>query len=116
MANIVLTSRGFIEVSLDGYTDFDSRVELGRAIPSGLRIRSIRFNPSALGDDIVVRDGPLGPGIFRMPNCLGDWDVGVEYYGQDVMKGDLGRVMTPYIYGDEMNVAVENGAYITFEY
>lgn len=116
MANIILMSRGFIEVSLDGYTDFDSRVNLASAAPNGIRVRSIRFNPSGLGDDVVVRDGPLGPGVFRMPNCLGDWDVGVEYYGEDVMKGDLGRLMTPYIFGIEMNVLVENGAYIVFEY
>lgn len=116
MANITVISRRFIEVSLDGYTDFDSRVELGRPTPNGILVRSIRFNPSAQGDDIIVRDGPLGPSLFRMPNCLGDWDVGVEYYKGDVAKGDIGRVMTPIIYGNEMNIAIENGAYIVFEY
>ena len=116
MANIVNVSKNFIEVSLDGYTTFDVRVDLPRLAPAGIRVRSIRFNPSALGDDVVARDGDLGPGVFRMPNCLGDWDVGVEYYGEDGPKGIRGQMMTPIIYGNEMNIAVENGAYITFEY
>ena len=66
MALIIVASTNFIELSLDGTTDFDIETDLialGLPLnaPRGLRIRKITFHPSAVGDEVIVRDGQNGP-------------------------------------------------------
>lgn len=119
MALIITASVNFIEIALDGATDFDSEDDLvlyglARNAPSGLRVRKITFVPSAVGDDVVVRDGENGPRIFTALNVLGVYDILKDEYREDGQV-DRGKLMSPYIHANEVNVGVINQAYIIFE-
>ena len=119
MALIIVATNNFIEVSLDGTTDFDAEVDLtgynlARNAPEGLRVRKITFVPSAAGDDAVVRDGENGPRMFSAPDVLGTYDVLKDEYREDGHV-DRGKLVRPYIHANETNVAVENQAYVIFE-
>ena len=119
MALIITATNNFVEVSLDGFTDFDAEVDLvalglARNAPEGLRIRKITFVPSAGGDDVVVRDGENGPSIFSAPDVLGTYDVLKDEYREDGHI-DRGKLMNPYIHANEVNVGFMNLAYVIFE-
>ena len=119
MALIIVGSRNFIEVSLDGFTNFDSETDLvalglARNAPNGLRIRKIVFVPSAALDSVIVRDGQNGPRMFSAIDLLGTWDILKDEYRED-SKVDRGKVVNPYIFANETVVGVENQAYVIFE-
>jgi len=119
MALFIVATNNFIEVSLDGLTDFDSEVDLvGLGLtmnaPNGLRIRKITFVPSAVNDTVYVRDGQNGPRAFSAVDVLGTWDTLKDEYREDG-KIDRGKVMNPYIDGAETVVAIQNQAYVIFE-
>ncbi len=118
MALIIVASANFIEVSLDGATDFDSETDLvalglARNAPNGLRIRKIVFIPSAAQDEVIVRDNQNGPGMFRAIT-LGTYDMLKDEYREDG-KIDRGKLVNPYIHANETVVGVANQAYVLFE-
>lgn len=119
MALIVNASTNFIEIALDGITDFDSEVDLTtygltRNAPDGLRVRKITFVPSSTGDQVVVRDGQNGPAMFSAINVLGDYDVLKDEYKEDG-RVDMGKLVKPYIHANESIVGVINQAFVIFE-
>ena len=119
MALIITATNNFIEISLDGTTDFDAETDLvgyglARNAPSGLRVRKVTFVPSAIGDDVVVRDGENGPRMFSAPDVLGTYDVLKDEYREDGHI-DRGKLVSPYIHANETNVGVENQSYVIFE-
>jgi len=118
MANIITATENFIEVSLDGIEDFDSRTDLtglglAKNAPDGLRVRKVIFYPSAIGDEVVVRDGQNGPGFFRA-EVIDTWDALKDEYREDG-KIDRGKVMSPYIHAIDCTIGVQNQAYVVFE-
>ena len=118
MALIINATERFIEVSLDGTTDFDSALDLTglgllRNAPDGLRVRKITFDPSAVGDEIIVRDGRNGPRMFSA-EVLGTYDKLKDDYREDG-HADRGKLVRPYIHANECVVAIQNQAYVTFE-
>lgn len=119
MALIITATNNFIEVSIDGMTDFDSEADLvgygmARNAPEGLRIRKIIFIPSALNDTVIVRDGQNGPRIFSAIDLLGTWDILKDEYREDGHI-DRGKLVAPYIHANESVVGVVNQAYVIFE-
>jgi len=119
MALIINATNNFIEVSLDGTTDFDAdndlvSLGLSRNAPSGLRIRKITFVPSASGDQVIVRDSENGPIMFAAINVLGTYDVLKDEYREDG-HNDRGKLVSPYIHSNECTVGVANQAYVIFE-
>ena len=118
MALIIVYSTNFIEVSLDGLTDFDAETDLvgfgmARNAPDGLRIMKIVFSPSAVGDIVLVRDGQNGPRMFDA-EALGTYDKLKDEYREDG-KIIRGKVMNPYIHANETVVGIANQSYVTFE-
>lgn len=119
MALFIVSSERFLELSLDGTTDFNSAtdlVDLGmeKNAPDGMRVRKITFIPSAQGDTVVVRDGVGGPRVFSAVHVLGTWDLlKDEYFSND--KKVRGRIMTPFIESDECTVDTPNSAFLIFE-
>ena len=98
MALILNSSGNFIEVSLDGLTDFDCTTDLiGLGMlsnaPDGLRVRKIIFLPSDVG---------------------GTYDKLKDEYRDD-STCDKGKVCKPYIHANETVVSVVNQSYIIFE-
>ncbi|MHA2064960.1 MAG: hypothetical protein ACXABY_11350 [Candidatus Thorarchaeota archaeon] len=118
MALIVTYTNNFIEIALDGSTDFDATADLPSYgvsdAPSGLRIRKIVYVPSAAADQVIVRDGENGPAIFTAINALGTYDVLKDDYREDG-KSDRGKLMIPYIHASEVTVSVVNSAFLIFE-
>lgn len=119
MALIVNFTDNFIEVSLDGTTDFDAISDLvnygiSKNAPGGLRIRKITVIPSAIGDTIIIRDRQNGPRILSAPNLLGTWDVLKDEYRDD-SNVDKGKIMNPYIHANEITIGLVNQAYVVFE-
>ena len=119
MALIIVSSPGFIELSLDGATDFDPEVDLvslgiSRNAPDGLRVRKITFVPSATDDTVIVRDGQNGPRIFSAVEVLGVYDILKDEYRDD-SQVDKGKIMNPYIHFNESVIGVANQAYVIFE-
>lgn len=119
MALFINWNNNFIELSLDGVTDFDSALDLipfglARNAPDGLRIRKIVVIPSAIGDSVVIRDGQNGPRIFSAIDLLGTWDTLKDEYNTDG-KIDRGKIMSPYIHANEINIGIVNQLYIIFE-
>jgi hypothetical protein len=119
MALIIVSSPGFIELSLDGATDFDPEVDLvalgiSKNAPDGLRVRKITFIPSAVDDTVVVRDGQNGPRIFSAVEVLGVYDILKDEYRDD-SRVDKGKIMNPYIHFNETVISVANQAYVIFE-
>lgn len=118
MALIIVSTPRFIEVSLDGATDFDSKTDLAtlglnRNAPSGLRVKKIVFHPSATSDEAIVRDGENGPRIFAA-EVLGTYDKLKDDYKGDHVP-DTGKVMSPFIHANETVVSIVNQAYVVFE-
>ena len=118
MALILNSSGNFIEVSLDGLTDFDCTTDLiGLGMlsnaPDGLRVRKIIFLPSDVGDEVIVRDGQNGPTMFA-GEALGTYDKLKDEYRDD-STCDKGKVCKPYIHANETVVSVVNQSYIVFE-
>lgn len=119
MALIITSTSRFIEISLDGATDFDPEVDLvalglSKNAPDGLRVRKIVWIPSAEGDAVVVRDGQNGPRIFTAIDALGTWDILKDEYRDD-SRVDKGKVMNPYIHFNETVILVANQAYVILE-
>jgi hypothetical protein len=119
MALIIVYSSNFIELSLDGTTDFDPEVDLialgvSKNAPDGLRVRKITFVPSAVDDTVVIRDGQNGPRIFSAVEVLGVYDILKDEYRDDG-RINMGKVMNPYIHFNESVVGVVNEAYVIFE-
>jgi len=119
MALLINTSSNFIEIALDGLTDFDSDLDLiayglARNAPNGLRVRKITFVPSSIGDQVIVRDGQNGPAMFSAINVLGDYDVLKDEYREDG-NVDKGKLVNPYIHANESIVGVVNQAFVIFE-
>ena len=119
MANIIVSSENFLELSLDGVTDFDPEADLMglglRAnIIAGLRIRKITFVPSATDDTVVIRDGQNGPRLFSAVDVLGLYDILKDEYRDD-SQVDKGKKMTPYIDAAECVIDTANAAYVIFE-
>ena len=118
MALIIVSSANFIELSLDGTTDFDITADLiglGLALnaPRGLRIRKITFHPSAVDDVVIVRDGQNGPMMFA-GEALGTYDRLKDEYREDG-KIDRGKLTSPYIHFNETVITLANLAYVVFE-
>ena len=118
MALIPNYSDNFLEISLDGVTDFDCETDLvglgmPKNAPSGLRIRKIVFHPSFRGDILIVRDGENGPMMFG-GEALGTYDRLKEDYREDG-KVDRGKLMSPYIHANECTITTANQAYVVFE-
>jgi len=118
MALIIVASTNFIELSLDGVTDFDIETDLialGLTLnaPRGLRIRKITFHPSAADDIVIVRDGQNGPMMFG-GETLGTYDRLKDEYREDG-KIDRGKLTSPYIHANETVVGLENLAFVVFE-
>ena len=118
MANLLVASQNFLEVSLDGTTDFDPETDLilggmAKNAPNGLRIKRIRFDPSG-ADELIIRDGQNGPAIFRAV-CIDRYDNLIENYHED-SRFDRGKVMNPYIDADEATITVINQASVIFEF
>ena len=118
MALIIVSSDNFIELSLDGVTDFDIETDLialGLPLnaPRGLRIRKITFHPSAVDDVVIVRDGQNGPRMFA-GEALGTYDRMKDDYREDG-KIDRGKLTSPYIHANETVIGVVNQAYVVFE-
>ena len=119
MALIIVGTSNFIEISLDGLTDFDPELDLvglglSKNAPEGLRIRKIVFIPSAADDTVIVRDGQNGPRIFSAIEVLGTWDTLKDDFRDDGHV-DKGKVMNPYIHANESVISVQNQAYVIFE-
>ena len=119
MALIINATNNFLEIALDGFTDFDSEVDLvglglNRNAPNGLRVRKITFVPSAANDQVIVRDGQNGPAMFSAIDVLGTWDVLKDEYREDGHI-DRGKLVTPYIHSNEATVGIENQAFVIFE-
>ena len=119
MALLINFNDSFIEIALDGTTDFDSGVDLtafgmSKNAPEGLRIRKITVVPSAINDSVVIRDGENGPRILSAIDLLGTWDILKDEYREDG-KVDKGKVMHPYIHANECVVGVVNQLYVVFE-
>lgn len=119
MSLIVRATNNFIEVALDGTTNFDAEVDLvnlglSRNASSGLRVRKITFVPSAAGDQVIVRDGENGPAMFSAINALGDYDITKDDYREDGHI-DRGKLVNPYIHANETVVDSVNHAYVVFE-
>ena len=119
MALTITSSANFIELSLDGLTDFDSETDLialGLSLnaPDGLRIRKIIFVPSAVDDTVVVRDGQNGPRIFSAVDVLGTYDTLKDEYREDGHTA-RGKLMNPYIHANECTVSLANLAFVIFE-
>jgi len=119
MALLINASNNFIEIALDGVTDFDSENDLTfyglvRNAPEGLRIRKIVFVPSAAGDQVIVRDGMNGPAMFSAINVLGTYDILKDEYREDGHV-DKGKLVSPYIHANESIVGVVNQAFVIFE-
>ena len=118
MALILNGSANFLEISLDGVIDFDCTADLVALgmrsnAPDGLRVRKIIFIPSAVGDEIIVRDGQNGPRMFDA-ETLGTWDKLKDNFRDDGAV-DKGKVCKPYIHANETVVGVVNQAYVIFE-
>ena len=119
MANIITATNNFIEVSLDGVTDFDTENDLvglglARNAPEGLRVRKIIFVPSAANDSVVVRDGQNGPAMFSAIDVLGTWDLLKDDFREDGLT-DRGKLVSPYIHANECTIFAANQAYVIFE-
>ena len=119
MALLITATNNFIQVSLDGVTDFDSQTDLvdyglARNAPDGLRVRKITFIPSAQDDTVIVRDGQNGPIAFAAIDVLGTYDLLKDEYREDGHI-DRGKVMIPYIHANECTIGSANNAYIVFE-
>jgi len=119
MPLIIVATNNFIEVSLDGLTDFDSTADLiGLGLrmnaPNGFRVRKIIFVPSAANDSVIVRDTQNGPRVFSAIDVLGTYDILKDEYSEDG-KIDRGKLMIPYIHANESVVGVVNQAYVIFE-
>ena len=119
MALLMNASNNFIEIALDGATDFDSDLDLtfyglSRNAPDGLRIRKITFVPSKAGDQVIVRDGMNGPAMFLAINALGTYDILSDEYRE---SGHInkGKLVNPYIHANESIVGVVNQAFVIFE-
>ena len=70
MANTVVVGESFINVTLDGATDFDiASATLGLADGArvnGIRAKSLQFVPAATDNILTVREGSAsGPVIFK---------------------------------------------------
>jgi len=118
MALIIVATNNFIEVSLDGVTDFDAETSLiglglAKNAPSGLRVRKISFFPSAIGDEVIVRDTQNGPRMFDA-EALGTHDKLKDEYREDGHV-DKGKLVNPYIHANECTIGVSNQAYVVFE-
>ena len=117
MALVIVSTARFIEVSLDGATDFDSTTDLttlglARNAPNGLMVKKITFHPSAASDEVIVRDGENGPRVFAA-EVLGTYDLLSDKYKGDTP--DTGKIMKPYIHANETVVDAANQAYVVFE-
>lgn len=119
MANIVNATDRYIEVSLDGVTDFDvitdlAGLGLARNAPNGLRVRRIVAIPSALNDTVIVRDTMNGPQLLPAIDMLGTWDILQVELREDGRARDRGQMVTPYIHANETVVGVVNELYVVF--
>jgi hypothetical protein len=119
MALILNASNNFIEIALDGLTDFNSITDLAayglaRNAPDGLRVRKIIFVPSGAGDQVIVRDGQNGPAMFLAINVLGDYDLLKDEYHESGHI-DKGKLVNPYIHANESIVGIVNQAFVIFE-
>ena len=119
MALVITSSKNFIEISLDGATDFDVTTDLvGLGLEmnayEGLRVRKVVFIPSDTDDEVIVRDGENGPGFFRCPGALGVWDILKDEYREDG-KPDVGKLVKVYIHAGECVIAHANLAYVLLE-
>ena len=115
MALIVVATNNFIEISLDGTTDFDSETDLlglglVKNAPSGLRIRKIFFVPGTYGDTVIVRDSQNGPRMFEAQG----YGVSRDDFREDGHV-DRGKLVSPYIHANEIVVSEPNLAFVIFE-
>ena len=117
MALAIVASARFIELSLDGITDFNMATDLiglglPRNAPNGIRITKISFDPNAQNDEVIIRDGPGGPRIFKAI-ALGAFDVQESYY-REGGKLNRGQLVHPFIAFAETVIAVPNQVFVTF--
>jgi hypothetical protein len=111
MALAIKKTANFIEIALDGSTDFNALTDLvslgfAKNPKSGLSVSKIVFVPSAEGDGVVVRDGVSGPRVFTAVGALGTYDI---------LKDDFfGRNIALYIKASECTVGVAGSAFVIF--
>ncbi len=114
MANVVVASGGFIQITHDGSTDYDmtgSANQLDKAAPNGHAIKSIQFNPSATGDIMVCREGSLtGPIIFEC-TCADIYDNKCKYFDQTGPK----RLIKLFIEGADVTIDTAASASLLIE-
>jgi len=119
MANTIKATNNFIELSLDGLTDFDVTTDLENLglnfnASNGIRVRKVIFIPSAAGDKVVIRDTQNGPIMFYATDVLGTYDILKDDYREDG-KIDRGKLVTPFIDASECTITNANQAFVIFE-
>lgn len=113
MANIVNVDENNLDVSLDGVLDFDWTTDCGQPAPMGARIKAIRMDPSAVGDEVIVRNGANGPRLFRA-EAIDVYDTQIQYYSGSDLR-NVGKPVTPYIHANECTIGVPNQCFIYFD-
>jgi hypothetical protein len=106
MANTTTRSGRIITI-----TGLDANWNLATDMPdystSGLSVRSIRFNPSAANDKMIIRESSsAGPLIFRVM-ASAQTDDRIQYY--------YGQWMKPTITIDQCTLSAASSAYVTIE-
>ena len=87
--------------------NWDIDTDLAGFAASGLRCKSIQFDPSAASDIFIVRNGGAAGAILMKVQCTDVKDQRVKYLG-----GDKGKTIFPYIvlaqqtFGTEANVVI----------
>jgi len=91
---------------------------------SGIRVKSIKFIPSAADDIMIIKEGDPGyattallitgqsataPELFRV-KCIDLYDQRIEYFG-----GDRGRIMRPFIEIANCTFSTAGNARVEFE-
>ena len=77
---------------------------------SGIRAKSIQFDPSGSGDTCVIRNKSAAGAILMKVKCSGDGDQRVKYLG-----GNNGKKIFPYIVLAQQVYSSAGSVVITFD-
>ncbi len=77
---------------------------------SGIRVKSIQFDPSAASDVLLVRNKAANGAVLMKVKCSGDTDQRVKYLG-----GDKGKTIFPYIVLSEQSFTTPASVIISFD-
>ena len=105
MANTTKLTGNTIQIRFDGTDDWSIPGDLAGFIKSGLRVKSISFNPTANGDIMIVKAGlpsqlteaaaiaTTATAVELMHvECTATSDQRIKYFG-----GEFGQQMWPFI-------------------